>query len=488
MKKIVNLTILTFVGPFIATFFVVLFVILIQFLWTYVDDMVGKGLEWYVILKLLFFASASFVPTALPLAILLSSIMAFGNLAESYELVALKSAGISLARIMVPLITLISLIAIGDFFFSNNLIPVANLKFQSLLWDVRQARPALDIKEGVFYNGIDNYSIHIDKKDKKSQKIEGVTIYDHTNLHGDDVVLIAKSGEMSISADQRWLALKLYDGARYEEMRDDKEGRHLTDPASRLTFKTYELKFDLLAFKLKRTDENLFKENSVMLNLNQLQYYVDSLKTLKSRKVFADIGFAKQYLLATRDPSYVKADSHPAKASATIVNKPFIYSIPTNDPKSIILRAESSARNLRDMYKGQAEELDNSDKEIRKYEIEWHRKFSLSIACLTLFFIGAPLGAIIRKGGIGYPTVVAIFMFLIYYVISIIGERASREGAIGVFTGMWISTIVLLPIGLYLTYRANRDSVSFNYRNFLKRLISMLKKEKTDSSQLTPDS
>ena len=478
MKKLFNLTILTFVGPFIATFFVVLFVILIQFLWTYIDDMVGKGLEWYVILKLLFFASASFVPTALPLAILLSSIMAFGNLAESYELVALKSAGISLVRIMVPLITLITLFVIGDFFFSNNLIPVANLKFQSLLWDVRQARPALDIKEGVFYNGIDNYSIHIAKKDKKSQKIEGVTIYDHTAMQGDNVVLVAKSGEMSISPDQRWLALKLFDGTRYEEMRDDKEGHHVSDPASRLSFKTYELKFDLMEFKLKRTDENLFKENSVMLNLNQLQYYVDSLNIMKRKKAANDVVFAKQYLLESRDTSFIKVNVHPAKVSTTLITKPFIYSIPTNDPKHFILRAENTARALKDIYHSQAEELDNTDKEIRKYDIEWHRKFSLSFACLTLFFIGAPLGAIIRKGGIGYPTVVAIFMFLIYYVISIIGERSAREGAISVFTGMWISTIILLPIGLYLTYRANRDSVSFNYRNLFKSLVSIFKKKK----------
>jgi len=487
LKKIFNLTILTFIGPFIATFFVVLFVILIQFLWTYIDDLVGKGLEWYVILKLMFFASASFVPTALPLAILLSSIMAFGNLAESYELVALKSAGISLARIMVPLVTLISFIVIGDFFFSNNLIPVANLKFQSLLWDVRQQRPALDIKEGIFYNGIDNYSIHIDKKDKKSQKIEGVTIYDHTRGHGDDVVLIAKSGEMNISQDQRWLAIKLYDGTRYEEMRDDNEGHHISDPASRLSFKTYELKFDLMGFKLKRTDENLFKENSVMLNLNQLQYYVDSLKKIVRKKEIANPGFAKQYLLSSRDSLSIKSNIHPAKISATAVGKPFVYSLPTDDPKHFILRAEQTARALAEMYKGQAEDLENEEKEIRKYEIEWHRKFSLSIACLTLFFIGAPLGAIIRKGGIGYPTVVAIFMFLIYYVISIIGERSAREGAIGVFTGMWISTLILLPIGLYLTYRANRDSVTFNFRNFIKRILSMIKKEKPDT-QLTPDS
>ncbi len=476
MKKIFKLTVLSFIGPFIATFFVVLFVILIQFLWTYVDDMVGKGLEWYVILKLLFFASASFVPTALPLAILLSSIMAFGNLAESYELVALKSAGISLARIMVPLITLISLIAIGDFFFSNNLIPVANLKFQSLLWDVRKQRPALDIKEGVFYNGIDNYSIHIQKKDKKSQKIEGVTIYDHTSRQGDDVVMVAKSGEMTISPDQRWLAIKLYDGTRYEEMRDKENAHRNTDPANRLTFKSYEIKFDLSEFKLNRTDENLFKENSVMLNLNQLQYYVDSLNIMKKKKLDVDVSFEKQYLLATRDASAIKQNNKHTKPSDSLLNKSFVYSLPTNDPKHFIVRAENTARALKDMYNNYAEELNNTDKEIRKYEIEWHRKFSLSFACLTLFFIGAPLGAIIRKGGIGYPTVVAIFMFLIYYVISIIGERSAREAAIGIFTGMWISTLILLPVGLYLTYRANRDSVTFNYSKYFTGIISFLRK------------
>jgi len=476
VKKIFKLTVLSFIGPFIATFFVVLFVILIQFLWTYVDDMVGKGLEWYVILKLLFFASASFVPTALPLAILLSSIMAFGNLAESYELVALKSAGISLARIMVPLITMISLIAIGDFFFSNNLIPVANLKFQSLLWDVRKQRPALDIKEGVFYNGIDNYSIHIEKKDKKSQKIEGVTIYDHTSRQGNDVVLIAKSGEMTISPDQRWLGIKLYDGTRYEEMRDKENGHRNTDPANRLTFKSYEIKFDLSEFKLNRTDENLFKENSVMLNLNQLQYYVDSLHIMKQKKLDVDVNFEKQYLLATRDASAIKQNPDHGKKTDSAMNKAFVYSLPTNDPKHFILRAENTARALKDMYSNYAEELSNTDKEIRKYEVEWHRKFSLSFACLTLFFIGAPLGAIIRKGGIGYPTVVAIFMFLIYYVISIIGERSAREDAIGIFTGMWISTLILFPVGLYLTYRANRDSVSFNYSKYITGIISFFKK------------
>ena len=485
MKKIFRLTIFAFVGPLLATFFVVLFVILIQFLWTYVDDMVGKGLEWYVILKLLFFASASFVPTALPLAVLLSSIMAFGNLAESYELVALKSAGISLARIMVPLITFVSLLAVGDFFFSNNLIPIANLKFQSLLWDVRKARPALDIKEGVFYSGIDNYSIHITHKDKKSQRIEGVTIYDHTHRIGDDVVMVAKWGEMSVSPNQRWLVIKLYDGTRYEDMHDENGRSRSTDPANRLAFKTYEIKFDLSDFKLTRTDENLFKENSVMLNINQLQYYEDSLRIIEKKKVTGDAGFAKQYLHASNDTAALKITKSSMDVKQMPISEPIVNLLPVSERENLILRSSQTARALKDMYAASASEIENLDKELRKYQIEWHRKFSLSVACLTLFFIGAPLGAIIRKGGIGYPTVVAIFMFLVYYVISIIGERSAKEGAINMFVGMWIATLILMPVGLYLTYRANRDSIVFNFRNMLKRLQKK-RKQKTENNNPEP--
>jgi len=476
VKKLTNLTVFAFVGPFIATFFVVLFVILIQFLWTYVDDLVGKGLEWYVILQLLFFASASFVPTALPLAVLLSSIMAFGKLAETYELVALKSAGISLARVMVPMITVVSLIAVGDFFFSNNMIPVANLKFHSLLWDIRQQRPALDIREGVFYGGIKDYSIRIDKKDKNSQKIEGVTIYDHTRNDGNDVVMVAKSGEMNITPNQRWLAIKLYDGTRYEEMQPGAGSNGKTYPASRLKFKSYELKFDLSDFKLARTKEDLFKENSVMLNINQLQFYVDSLRKIESRKFGVAKELTKSYLLALRDTTVLKRD----KTANVIFTKiaqstPLLNTLPIAERKNVIVRAANSARALKEILHQQGDDLENMRKEIIKYQIEWHRKFAISIACLTLFFIGAPLGAIIRKGGIGYPTVVAIIMFLIYYIISIIGERTAKEDAINVAIGMWGSTIVLMPIGLYLTYRANRDSIVFSYRNMLLKLRPILR-------------
>jgi lipopolysaccharide export system permease protein len=488
LKKIFKLTVQSFVGPFIATFFVVVFVLLVQFLWTYVDDLVGKGLEWYIILKLLFFASASFVPMALPLAILLSSIMAFGKLAETYELVALKSAGISLARIMVPMVTIVSLITIGEFFFANIVIPEANLKFQSLLWDIRQQKPALDIREGVFYNGIDFYTIRISKKDKTSQKIQGVMIYDHTRQWGNDVVLLAKSGEMTTTANQRWLIVKLYDGTRYEEMREG-SGPKQSMPANRLNFKSYEIKFDLSIFKLGHTKEELFKENSVMLNINQLQYYVDSLNKIKNRKLEMATDYTRPYLFALRDTGVLKRTGKTTVALPPSYSKgdnPIISTFPADQRKDILIRAANSARAIKGIFEAQSTELENLDKEIIRYQIEWHRKFSLSFAIITLFFIGAPLGALIRKGGIGYPTVVAIVMFLVYYVISIIAERSAKEAAISTPLGMWFGTLILFPIGLYLTYRVNRDSVVFNVRLFLKK-IWPFKKETGEEIQQPED-
>lgn len=513
MKKIVNLTIISFVGPFVATFFIVLFTLLMQFLWMYVDDMVGKGLEWYVIGELLFFASASFVPLALPLAVLLSSIMAFGKMAETYELVALKSAGVSLIRIMLPMITVTFCFAIGGFFFSNNVIPVANLKFQSLLWDIRQQRPALDIKQGVFFGGIDNYSIKIDKKDKASQHIEGVTIYDHTKDNGDAIVITAKSGEMLTTEDKRWLILKLYNGTRYEEMDPNPQGPP-SWPANRLNFKSYEIHFDLSQFNLSRTKEELFKDNHQMLNISQLQYYEDSTTKLRLKKSYDDHFFEAPYFAILRDTArnrFPKPNPAPAPAAAAqvtsaikkdsaktastakhktkekkaadtikqaklkpVVPKPLlpvklapdkliVENFPASDRRDMISRVLNMTHTLKDVAHSQAEELKTYDELITSYRIEWQRKFSLSLACLTLFFIGAPLGAIIRKGGIGMPTVVALIMFIIFYIISVVGEKSAKEGAISPFLGMWMSTLVLLPTGLYLTYRANIDSINFNF-------------------------
>ncbi len=428
-----------------------------QFLWKYVDDMVGKGLEWYVILQLLFFASASFVPLALPLSVLLSSIMSFGKLAENYELMALKTAGISLVRVMVPMMTVVLLICGVAFYFANNVIPRANLKFKALLYDIRQQRPALDIKEGVFYGGIDNYVIRIGKKDKNSQKLEDLLIYDHTNSNGNNIVMTAKSGDMTVTKDKKWLIVNLYNGHRYEEI-DSKRPDKPTFPASRLSYKSYKMVLDLSGFKFSRTKEDLFKDNYDMLNVAQLQFYIDSLKEGLWQKQKEVKTFTQPYFQFYRDTSYYYKATVTAPALAE--KKSFIQSFPKQEQKLLLGRAHSSASVVKELFRMQAESMTNYRKTIAAYGIEWHRKFTLSLACLTLFFIGAPLGAIIRKGGIGMPTVAAIVMFVVFYVVMIVGEKSAKEEALSVVVGMWLPIMALTPVGFFLTYKANRDTIT----------------------------
>jgi lipopolysaccharide export system permease protein len=460
VKKIFKLTTFSFLGPFIAIFFVVLFTLLMQFLWLYIDDLIGKGLEWYTLMELLFYASASFVPLSLPLAVLLSSIMAFGKLSETYELTALKSAGISLLRIMVPMIITIFLFFIFAVVFANNIMPRANLKFRSLLWDITQKRPAFNIKEGVFYSGIDNYSIRIQKKGHGNTSIEGITIYDHSGNSslGNEVVITAEKGEMSTTKDHHWLVLKLVNGTRYEE--HDNTNNKITYPFSRLHFDTYLMKLDLSGFKLSRTNEDLFKDQYQMLNLKQLEFYRDSVQRAVTERRSKVVDYTKPYIRLLRDTAYFFHHDFPVNAEAA--KAPFIENFPQEDRREIADRALNLARTLREIMRVQQDEISTYEMLDRKYLIEWHRKFALSFACITLFFIGAPLGAIIRKGGLGMPTIVSIIMFIIFYVIYIAGEKSAKEGAIPVWLGMWLPNIVLLPIGFYLTWRANVDAISFS--------------------------
>ena len=276
MKKLYTLILRTYAGPLLVTFFISLFILLMQFMWMYIDDMVGKGLEWYIIGELLFYASFTFVPLALPLAILLSSLMTFGNLGEHYELVAMKSAGISLRSIMKPLIILSICISIFAFYFSNNVLPIANLKFKSLLYDIRKKKLAVNIKEGLFYNDMEDYVIRVGKKGKDGNRIYKVMVYNHTGGRGNIDVTVADSGLMESTPDGRYLIITLYDGYNYQDKFDQKDARR-TNPFQRTFFKTQTQKFDLSAFELNRTNEELFKNNYQMLNIRQLNYFIDSL-------------------------------------------------------------------------------------------------------------------------------------------------------------------------------------------------------------------
>ncbi len=473
IKKVHKLIIGSFIGPFVLTFFIALFILLMQFLFKYIDDLVGKGLEWYVVLELLMYASSTLVPMALPLAILLSSIMTFGNLGEHYELVALKSSGISLRRIMMPLITIVFVISIAAFFFSNIVMPYANLKMGALMWDVRNQKPSLAIKAGEFYNGIDGYSIRVAEKGEDGNSLKDIVIYNHSANNGNMNVMMADSGKMLKSDNERYLVIMLYNGISYEESGTPgtiNDRKQLT----RVKFQEHEVKFDLSTFQMNRTDENLFKDHYTMLNLKQLKYYEDSLgERLVRDKEF----FRKNYVLYTLMNKDFKLDS-----SAILENKTYqsdiIKNFKMSDRIMIISRAFSTIRNIASYTETTKKDLDNMSEKIRRHEIETHRKFTLPVACIILFFIGAPLGAIIRKGGLGMPIVISIFFFIFFHILSITGEKMARQDVVPVWQGMWMATFILTPIGVFITRKATLDSTLLDldaYLNFFKKLAGKKK-------------
>jgi len=472
MKKIYLLVLKSYLGPLILTFFVSVFILLMQFLWKYIDDLVGKGLEWYIVLELLFYASSTFVPLALPLAILLSSIMTFGNLGEHYELVAMKSSGISLWKIMRPLIILSIMISGVAFYFSNNVLPIANLKFKSLLYDVREQKLAFDITEGIFYNGMEGFVMRVGNKEKDDRTIRDVMIYNHLEKRGNIDLTVADSGRMESTPDGRYLIFQLYNGYNYKEQYDQEDYR-FNRQFQKTKFEEEYRRFDLSGFDMKRTDEDLFKNNYSMLNLAQLDYAIDSLSKLysKKRNEFV-VNFKKHYNY------YYLLDS----ASFAQKSIPDSLVLPldgwTKSEKSAIMeRALNKARGIKSNIEWQISDHGSKSKWLTKHEVAWHKKFTLSFACLVLFFIGAPLGAIIRKGGIGLPVVVSVLFFVLFHIITISGEKSAIAGATSVEFGMWIASAVLLPLGIFLTFKATSDSPLLDFDIWKRRIGKLFKKQ-----------
>lgn len=454
-----------------------------QFLWKYIDDLVGKGLEWKIIAELMLYASVSLVPMSLPLAILMAALMTFGNLGEFNELSALKSSGISLGRILMPLIVLIILLCYLAFLFSNNVLPYSNLKMRALLYDVRQQRPEFQIKEGVFYNGIDNYSIKISQKDTKSSLLKGIMIYDHSARNGNTKVMVADSGYMKMTANKDYLMVTLYDGYSYSEEDANWRKTHKSNtyPARRDRFDKQVFFISMDGFDFERTNESLFKNHYQMLNLKQLEKAKDSLSNQYDKRVES---FQRSLIKLNlfRKEGYSDNEIHLSdslKQKISNFNLDSLYnSLSLNDKKVATNQALVYARSTKSYLSSTQTELDSRKKMIIKHEIEWYRKFSLSFACFIFFFIGAPLGAIIRKGGLGLPAVISVVFFLLYYAISITGEKFANKGVWSSFNGMWISTFILFPVGIFLTYKASTDSLIFNvdiYLEFLKR-INIFKK------------
>lgn len=473
MKKIDKLLLRSFLGPFVLTFFIALFVLLMQFLWKWVDELVGKGLDGVIISKLLFYTSATLVPLALPLAILLASIMTFGNLAEHFELTALKSSGISLQRIMRPLIIAALFISMAAFYFSNYVLPIANLKMQTLLHDVRNQKFTLLIKEGIYYNGIDGYVIKIDKKDPDGKTIYNVTIYDHSDNSGNIKMVMAKKGLMQMSDDERYLIVTLFNGSSYEETRKT-TGRNDTRPMTRTEFTEEKIRFDLGQFKMSRTNEDIYKDNFQMLSIRQLGIAIDSLESRINELGSSKYNSINSFIGIPKKSFRPQINDSIHYATLNLKKQNYILNFDKDHRINIISSALASARNARQMLENNSLDIEGRKKILYRHEIEFNRKFTLSIACLILFLIGAPLGAIIRKGGLGMPLVVSVLFFVVYHIVSISGEKMAREGYWTAERGMWLSSMVLLPIGIFLAYKASTDSALFDrdaYRKFFRKIF-----------------
>lgn len=457
LKKLDSFIIKSYIGPLLATFFISVFLLLMQFLWKYIDDLVGKGLAWNVVGELLLYASAGLVPMALPLSILLASIMVFGNLGEKNELMALKSSGISLQRIMAPILGFNIIIGISAFFFANNVLPYTNLKMGALLYDVRQQRPELSIKEGVFYKGIDDITIKVRDKDKITGTLHDLMIYDHRKRDGNMNLTIADSGTMVMSDDKRYLIFTLFAGSRYEEVRSTNNYRKdkIRLPSQHETFRKERIMFEISGLDFTRSSEELFKDNYQMLNASQLAFVEDSLIQrlyIKQRNFFSRLKLTALY-------KYERDDS----VGLQSLNIDSVYAnFPINLKIAAMKEALAGARTTKSMIESNIEDYEGRMRWINKHRIEWHRKFTIAFACVLLFFIGAPFGAIVRKGGLGMPVVISVVFFIMYYVITMTGEKYVKTGEAGAFQGMWFASFILLPLGLYLTYQATYDKMSMN--------------------------
>lgn len=454
------------------TFFIALFVLLMQFIWLYIDEMLGKGLEWYIIAELLIFASANLVPLALPLAILLASLMTFGNLGEHFELVSFKAAGISLQKVMQPLIILVTIITLSAFFFANNIIPVANLKFYSLLHDIRSQKPAFNILPDVFYNEIDGYVIRVKDKvpTEEGDMLKKVMIYNHTADNGNRQLTIADSGIMQISPDKSYFLVKLYHGVDYQEKFEGRVDKIY--PLSRFSFDEHEMRIDLTGFKLNRTDEELFKEDYRMLNLRQLSEKTDTIVNYFNHRT-TDFFNAIQSSYIVNDTLFKQTYQQNTNAAKITLDEA-LKKVNKEQRDQIFNIALNSARTNKGRSSAMVVELDFHDENLINFEVEWHRKFTFSLACLIMFFIGAPLGAIVRKGGLGMPVVISVIFFLLFWILSISGEKMAKEKVIEVYQGMWLATAFLFPLGFFFTYKATTDSEMFNvdaYFNFFKKLV-----------------
>ncbi len=470
LKRLHKLLLKSFIGPFVLTFFIVIFIMVMQFLFKYINDLIGKGLEFPVVSEFMLYTTVTMIPMALPLALLMAALMTFGSLGEFYELTAMKSSGISLLKIMMPLIVLTVFLGIGAFLYSNYVLPVANLKMRSLLYDIQRTRPEFQIVEGIFYNGIEGYSMRIGRKNPENNMLYGIRIYDHTAKRGNTLVTLADSGYMKVSEDNQLLVFTLYSGRSYEEMNTENKNKPgFTYPDRRDSFQEQTILIELTGFGLDRTDESLFKNQYSMMSLATLRQYEDSLER-EINEMHSSLNnrlSAETYFNPRRLGPRLNTDTLEKEFITYRINLDSVISgMENNRKESVVIQAASQARAALNNISNTNSRSEEIVARLRRYQIEIQRKFTLSLACLIFFFIGAPLGAIIRKGGLGMPTIISVLFFLLWYVISMSGEQFARDSALTPFEGMWLSSAILLPIGIWLTYKSMTDSALLNMETY----------------------
>lgn len=473
----------SFLPLFVMTFCICLFIVLMQFLWRYIDDLVGKGLGVDVISELFFYAALTMVPMALPLAILLASLMIFGNLGENFELTAMKASGISLLRTMAPLIVLMVMIATGAFFFQNNALPIAQTKMYTLLYSVRQKSPELEIPEGVFYDQIPGYNLFVESKNRDTGVLYDMMIYDVSRGFENSSIILADSGKMSITADKTHLFLELWSGESFENLKDAATGMKNV-PYRRETFTTKEIMVPFDA-NFNRMDEQGMRSQYIGKNMAELQATIDSVQLRVDslgREYTRELRETPHmnvmpYITVTDTSGTIRKEPTPE----VMMNRPIdVDSLFRGSSSGVALNylqsALSKAQRAKQEYEYRSLTMADDQRSIRRHSIELMKKFTLSFACIIFFFIGAPLGAIIRKGGLGTPLVISVFLFIFYYIIDNMGYKLARDGKWPVWEGMWLSAAVLLPLGIFFTYKAVNDSAVFNkdaYLNFFRRFFGV---------------
>jgi len=475
IKKIDSYIFKRFISLFLMTFLICIFILLMQFLWKHISELVGKGVSWSVLAEFFLYAIFTLVPMALPLAILLASLMTFGNLGENFELTAMKSAGISLFRIMRPLILFISLVCIGAFFFSNNVLPIAQTKSWALIFSLKEKSPEFDINEGEFSHEIPDVNLYV--RSKKNHLLKGLMIYDFSEGFDNAKITVADSGRIQFTSDNKYLVLSLYNGESFENLKGQIISNSPTSiPYRRETFKSKIMLIDFNS-QFNRLDESVLHDTQVSKNLQQLTHSIDSVSKI-SNFITATQGkeMVNKHFFG-RDQAIGQNLNDSLKKNRTQLNADSLFL--TLSQQSMVTASSSAlerAKSTQQTIEYNKTSLNPTMRYQLSHEIERHTRFTLSFACLIFFFIGAPLGAIIRKGGLGMPVVVSVIMFIIYYIIQNTGFKLARESIWPTFEGMWLSSAVLLPVGIFLTYKAAVDANLFNPDQYLKVLSQVKEK------------